>query len=248
MRKIFVAIISLLILFCVTGLGQAREHRVVKGECLSVIAKNYGQKLSAIVKANPEIKNPNLIFAGQTVVIPEGTAAKKSEEETLWVEPGLDPYGDKDPSLAINEFLIPADVKAKLIDLVNQKKFVEYQIRKGKKLKAGCGISISNYLCCCEFSAGNIFLLARLFYSGQSYQCIRDCTDSFFSSKDGRKVPGVPAFHLCRKVQFPEGTKRRTRQSQFFVKRWKDAFRSCHLLLQGRKGLRKQRLVLVQGL
>lgn len=135
MKKIIVALISLLILFCATGLCQAREHVVIKGECLSVIAKHYGQKLSAVIKANPEIKNPNLIFAGQRVVIPEGATAKKSSNKFYWVTAGLDPYGDKDPSAVINQFSVPDDVKSKWYAMIEKKEFVDYQIRNGKEFE-----------------------------------------------------------------------------------------------------------------
>ncbi len=48
-------------------------HIVQRGEYLSVIAQNYGTTVQAILTANPQITNPNLIFAGQTIFVPFGT-------------------------------------------------------------------------------------------------------------------------------------------------------------------------------
>jgi LysM repeat protein len=48
-------------------------HIVRRGEYLKVIAARYGVSVSAIVQANG-LKNPNLIYPGQRLVIPCGTA------------------------------------------------------------------------------------------------------------------------------------------------------------------------------
>lgn len=48
-------------------------HIVQRGEHLSLIARNYGSSVPAILAANPQITNPNLIFAGQTIFVPFGT-------------------------------------------------------------------------------------------------------------------------------------------------------------------------------
>ncbi len=43
-----------------------------KGEYLSLIAQRYGTTTQAILAANPQISNANLIFAGQTIFVPFG--------------------------------------------------------------------------------------------------------------------------------------------------------------------------------
>lgn len=48
---------------------ESKEHIVKKGECLSVIAKRYGTTWRAIAKKNPSIKNPNLIYPGQKLIV-----------------------------------------------------------------------------------------------------------------------------------------------------------------------------------
>ena len=49
-------------------------YRVQKGDTLSGIAKKYGTTVSALMKLNPSIKNANLIYVGQVIVV-SGTAA-----------------------------------------------------------------------------------------------------------------------------------------------------------------------------
>ena len=43
---------------------------MVQGDTLWGIAGRYGVTLSALIAANPQIKNPNLIYPGQKVVGP----------------------------------------------------------------------------------------------------------------------------------------------------------------------------------
>lgn len=43
---------------------------VQKGDTLSGIAKRFGVKLSDLIKANPQIKDPDLIHPGEAIKIP----------------------------------------------------------------------------------------------------------------------------------------------------------------------------------
>ena len=61
-----------------TGTGAARTgggnasaawHRVVKGDTLWGIARQYGLSLTELIALNPQIKNPNLIYVGDEVRI-----------------------------------------------------------------------------------------------------------------------------------------------------------------------------------
>ena len=49
---------------------EAVYYTVKKGDTLWGIAGRFGVKLSALIAANPQIKNPNLIYPGDKVVIP----------------------------------------------------------------------------------------------------------------------------------------------------------------------------------
>lgn len=50
------------------GSGTAASyHTVVKGETMWGIARRYGIGVNALIALNPQIKNPNLIYAGQKV-------------------------------------------------------------------------------------------------------------------------------------------------------------------------------------
>jgi LysM repeat protein len=54
---------------CATGTGM-RVHDVAPGETLSDISRRYGVSVDDIAAANG-IRNPNLIYAGSSLVIPE---------------------------------------------------------------------------------------------------------------------------------------------------------------------------------
>lgn len=53
--------------------GQNQSYTVQKGDCLWNIARKFygdGKLYTRLAAANPEIKNPNLVYPGQTLVIP----------------------------------------------------------------------------------------------------------------------------------------------------------------------------------
>jgi murein DD-endopeptidase MepM/ murein hydrolase activator NlpD len=50
-------------------------YLVQPGDTLSGIAASHGASLAAVEAANPQIANPNLIYAGQTVTVPGGSSA-----------------------------------------------------------------------------------------------------------------------------------------------------------------------------
>lgn len=61
--------------------ANASDYVVVHGDCLWWIAIRHHVSLAALEAANPQIKNPNLIFPGEIVHIPDGKnppAAKKT--------------------------------------------------------------------------------------------------------------------------------------------------------------------------
>ena len=54
--------------------GAGSDYTIVKGDNLTKISKKFGVSIQDIMKANPYIKDPNLIYAGKTLKIPGGAA------------------------------------------------------------------------------------------------------------------------------------------------------------------------------
>ncbi len=73
MAALMLAILLLMAARPAEAQGTGVYHIVQRGEYLSVIAQRYGTTTQAILAANPQITNPNLIFAGQTIFVPFGT-------------------------------------------------------------------------------------------------------------------------------------------------------------------------------
>jgi formylglycine-generating enzyme len=65
---------------CVPGIDQGSTYVVGTCEWLSKIARALGIDYGALLAANPQITNPNLIFAGQVIQLPprDGSAASAS--------------------------------------------------------------------------------------------------------------------------------------------------------------------------
>jgi LysM repeat protein len=57
-------------------------YLIKPGDTLSGIAASHGAKLAAVEAANPQIKNPNLIFPGQTIKLPKGSTASPPSRTT----------------------------------------------------------------------------------------------------------------------------------------------------------------------
>ena len=50
--------------------GGTQTYTVKEGDTLSGIAAKYGVELDALIAANPQIKNPDLIYVEDKVTIP----------------------------------------------------------------------------------------------------------------------------------------------------------------------------------
>ena len=84
MKKFTIAAISILLVFSLTVLSAAAEsYTVVKGDSLWKIAVKYQIGLSEIIDANPQIANPNLIYPGQIINIPEKDQAVLDYEKEV---------------------------------------------------------------------------------------------------------------------------------------------------------------------
>lgn len=72
MKKLFTCILFAILISSVLITSAAAEsYTVVKGDSLWKIAVKYQIGLDEIISANPQIKNPNLIYPGQIITIPD---------------------------------------------------------------------------------------------------------------------------------------------------------------------------------
>ncbi len=85
LKKIIIPILILFILFgAVTPASAAASaYTVVKGDSLWRIAVKYEIGISELIKANPQISNPSLIYPGQKINIPEGAPLRSLEQEVI---------------------------------------------------------------------------------------------------------------------------------------------------------------------
>lgn len=60
-----------------TTSGKGGKYEVRSGDSLSAIAARHGVTLSALIAANPQIKNPNLIYPGQKIRLPGAETTTK---------------------------------------------------------------------------------------------------------------------------------------------------------------------------
>ncbi len=67
---LILSIIAAVMLFSISASASGITHTVEKGDTLWKIAVKYEVGLSEIKSANPQLKNPDLIYPGQTVNIP----------------------------------------------------------------------------------------------------------------------------------------------------------------------------------
>jgi len=59
-------------------------HTVAKGDTMWKIASKYQIGVSEIIRANPQISNPNLIYPGQILILPsENTSVRAFEQEVV---------------------------------------------------------------------------------------------------------------------------------------------------------------------
>lgn len=77
-------LIAVLMLSAVTNSYAQASHTVVSGDSMWKIAVKYQVGLSEIIAANPHISNPEMIYPGQIIVIPEkDTAITGYEKEVI---------------------------------------------------------------------------------------------------------------------------------------------------------------------
>ena len=79
-----IAIFIALIIFALQPVyAQQTTYTVVRGDTMWGIAVKFEIGLSELIKANPQIKNPALIYVGQKINIPEADPLKTFEDEVI---------------------------------------------------------------------------------------------------------------------------------------------------------------------
>ena len=72
------------------------KHTVKSGDTLSQIAEKYRTSLKAILQANKNIKDPNMIKVGQSIIIPKkrGVPVYSDLKKSEWgrIKGGVNPY------------------------------------------------------------------------------------------------------------------------------------------------------------
>lgn len=73
MKKFLSACMALLLFFTISPSASAANlsHTVAKGDTMWKIASKYHIGTSEVIRANPQISNPNLIYPGQVLTIPQ---------------------------------------------------------------------------------------------------------------------------------------------------------------------------------
>ncbi len=84
MKKLFFLLLSVALVVPMLVISASAEtHTVVSGDTLWKIAKRYEVGLSEIKSANPQIKNYDLIYPGQTINIPTVDASVTAYEQEV---------------------------------------------------------------------------------------------------------------------------------------------------------------------
>jgi len=82
-RKILLLFLFIIILFTVPAYAQSITYTVQPGDTMWKIAVKYQIGVSEIIAANTQIKNPNLIYPGQKITVPNIDDIKAQENEVI---------------------------------------------------------------------------------------------------------------------------------------------------------------------
>ena len=85
MKKLFaflLSVVTVAAMFAIT-VSAATTHKVVSGDTMWKIAVKYQVGISELKAANPQIANPDLIYPGQVLTIPEADASVTSYEQEV---------------------------------------------------------------------------------------------------------------------------------------------------------------------
>jgi uncharacterized YkwD family protein/spore coat assembly protein SafA len=83
-KSFLISLLLLLALVCVPNVSFAQQvYTVQPGDSLWKIAVRYQVGVSEIIQANPQFKNPNMIYPGQKVNIPDLGGIKSVENQVI---------------------------------------------------------------------------------------------------------------------------------------------------------------------
>ncbi|MFD2673247.1 LysM peptidoglycan-binding domain-containing protein [Marinicrinis sediminis] len=80
-------------------------YQVQTNETMWTISQKFNISLSALIQANPQIANPNQIWAGLTLNLPEGTYVPHTANQSAWKKPAA--YADGQFPLAAGSYQTP---------------------------------------------------------------------------------------------------------------------------------------------
>ncbi len=82
-RRLLASICALAMAMALCAPAQAAYHTVAAGDTMWKIASRYKVGTSEVISANPQVKNPDLIYPGQKLTIPEQNKAVTSYESEV---------------------------------------------------------------------------------------------------------------------------------------------------------------------
>jgi uncharacterized YkwD family protein/spore coat assembly protein SafA len=83
-KSFLISLLLLLTFICVPNVSFAQQvYTVQPGDSLWKIAVRYQVGVSEIIRANPQFKNPNMIYPGQIVNIPDLGGTKTIENQVI---------------------------------------------------------------------------------------------------------------------------------------------------------------------
>lgn len=84
--KKFVSLCMVLLMLCALTVSVSAEtlsHTVVRGDTMWKIASKYQVGTSELISANPQIANPNLIYPGQVLTVPQVSSSVTAFENEV---------------------------------------------------------------------------------------------------------------------------------------------------------------------
>lgn len=82
-KRFLVSLLTLMLVIAFTVSASATDHRVVSGDTMWKISRSYGVSLNSLINANPQIKNPSLIYPNDIIYVPDGKGVSDTAAAVL---------------------------------------------------------------------------------------------------------------------------------------------------------------------